>query len=109
MYEFMKKLEPLFSVLPTVVDRLVSLKTLHEEGKTLFYTIFSCCNNVKFLVAVNFHQSLTQVESIQTRLDQSLGIHSQLLKDIQDGLATNIASTQSSLQQFEERLSTLKK
>lgn len=90
VYEFMKKLEPLFSVLPTVVDRLLSLKTLHEE-------------------AVNFHQSLTQVESVQTRLDQSLGIHSQLLKDIQVGLASNIASTESSLKQFEERLSILKK
>jgi len=89
VYEFMKKLEPLFPVLPTVVDRLLSLKMLHEE-------------------AVNFQQSLTQVESVQSRLDQSLATHSQLLKDIKDGLARNIASTQSSLQQFEERISKLK-
>ena len=59
--------------------------------------------------AVNFHQSLTQVENVQSQLDQSLGIHSQLLKDIKEGLSTNIASTQSTLQQFEERLSKIQK
>ena len=42
VYEFMKKLEPLFSVLPTVVDRLLSLKTLHEEGKILNPMTFLC-------------------------------------------------------------------
>ena len=32
MYDFVKKLEPLTSLLPTVIDRLVALQVLHEEG-----------------------------------------------------------------------------
>ena len=32
MYDLMKKMEPLTCLLPTVIDRLVTLQELHEGG-----------------------------------------------------------------------------
>ena len=35
MYDLMKKMEPLTCLLPTVIDRLVTLQELHEGGSDI--------------------------------------------------------------------------
>lgn len=32
VYEIVKKLDPLMGVIPSILDRLLALKNLHEEG-----------------------------------------------------------------------------
>ena len=39
LYEVVKQLEPLLSLLPSVIDRLSSLKVLHDGGN---YSLFIC-------------------------------------------------------------------
>ncbi|XP_046633906.1 dynactin subunit 2-like [Daphnia pulicaria] len=86
LYEVVKQLEPLISLLPSVVDRLSSLKVLHDG-------------------AVNFSQTVGQVESMQSNLDLAIQNQLQLLMDIQEGLSTNVQAMKASIQKLDDKLS----
>jgi len=75
-------------LIPAVIDRLVALKELH--GK-----------------ASNFSNSLTEVENVQDQLNGSLTAHSQLLRDIKDGLIINMNVMTKTVENLEGRLSAM--
>ena len=51
-YEMVKKLEPLMVVLPSVVERLLALKQLHEDGNCLVNNMML---KFLFLLSKNLH------------------------------------------------------
>jgi len=104
-----KKLEPMMYLIPAVIDRLVALKELHGKGKisvtlpletSLIHKIFVC-------TASNFSNSLTEVENVQDQLNGSLTAHSQLLRDIKDGLIINMNVMTKTVENLEGRLSAM--
>ena len=60
-------------------------------------------------VALNFSQSLNQVESVQSQMGNSISSQSQLLKEINEGLVTNVVTFKKAIEQLDGRLSSLKK
>lgn len=90
VFECAQKLEPLVAVLPSIINRLISLKKLHEE-------------------AANISQTVTQLENTQKCMDVSLNTQCQLLSDIQLGLATNMQTMKTAIEELETKLSTKKK
>lgn len=56
------------------------------------------------LLAVNFSQTLSQVENQQTKLVQAIQSQLQLLTDVQQGLSTNVQAVTSAVQTLEQQL-----
>ncbi|KAI9565206.1 hypothetical protein GHT06_008987 [Daphnia sinensis] len=86
LYEMVKQLEPLLLLLPSIVDRLASLKVLHDR-------------------ALNFSQTVTQVENMQTNLDIAIQDQLQLLTNVQEGLSMNMQAMKMSVQKLDDKLS----
>lgn len=86
LYEMVKQLEPLLLLLPSIVDRLSSLKVLHDR-------------------ALNFSQTVSQVENMQTNLDIAIQDQLQLLTNVQEGLSMNMQAMKMSVQKLDEKLS----
>ena len=61
-----------------------------------------------FFLASNFAHSLTEVENTQGQLNGSLAAHSQLLKEVKEGLITNMNTIKKTVEQLESRLAALK-
>jgi len=109
-YEMVKKLEPLMVVLPSVVERLLALKQLHEEGNYLdnnmiIKFLFLLSKNIHFIffLAASFSQSLAHIGNIQGQLEASMKSQAQLLSDIQTGLVANMGSMNEAVKHIEAR------
>ncbi|GBM30971.1 Dynactin subunit 2 [Araneus ventricosus] len=83
LYELAKKVDDLSTSLPQVVERLVSLKDLHEQ-------------------ALQFSKALTQLDTTQQQITSALKNNEKLLKEVQgtflknsEMIETNIASLNS--------------
>jgi predicted PurR-regulated permease PerM len=58
-----------------------------------------------YFIAVNFSQTVGQVESMQSNLDLAIQNQLQLLTDIQEGLSTNVQAMKASIQKLDDKLS----
>jgi len=89
LYEVCMKAEANAVVLPNIVDRLESLQTLHDQ-------------------ASQFSKALTQLDTVQQRLDSSLGSNQSLLTETQTKFSENLSNIQKNFENIEERLNALK-
>jgi len=89
LYEVCMKAEANAVVLPNIVDRLESLQTLHDQ-------------------ASQFSKALTQLDTVQQRLDSSLGSNQKILTETQAKFSENLSNIQKNFENIEERLNALK-
>ncbi|XP_066973011.1 dynactin subunit 2 isoform X2 [Macrobrachium rosenbergii] len=90
LYELVKKTESLCSAVPEVVDRLVSLETLHDQ-------------------AIQFSGSIKQLDVAQTRLTALLQSNSDHLSSVQAKFAHNLEVIQNNITNLDNRIQTLQK
>ena len=113
LYDVCMKAEANAVVLPNIVDRLESLQTLHDQG---MYNPPQCgaieehCYQMFFylVVASQFSKALTQLDTVQQRLDSSLGSNQSLLAETQTKFSENLSNIQKNFENIEERLNALK-
>ena len=112
LYEVCMKAEANAVVLPNIVDRLESLQTLHDQGmyKPQCAAIEGHCYKMIFflVVASQFSKALTQLDTVQQRLDSSLGSNQSLLAETQTKFSENLSNIQKNFENIEERLNALK-
>lgn len=89
LYDVCMKAEANAVVLPNIVDRLDSLQTLHEQ-------------------ASQFSKALTQLDTVQQKLDSSLGSNQKILVETQGKFSENLSNIQKNFENIEERLNALK-
>ena len=89
LYDICNKTEANSVALPEIVDRLDALQLLHEK-------------------ALGFSKAMTQLDSVQQKLDENLASNQKLLKDIQSKFRENLKNIQSNFDNLETRLSELK-
>ncbi|XP_059171561.1 dynactin subunit 2-like [Physella acuta] len=90
LYDIVKKWEATAETLPQVVDRLVSLKDLHEQ-------------------ALQFSQALSFLDTAQQELKASITAHSDMQKQLGSSLAENNKIVQQNIESISKRLDALKK
>ncbi|KAL5247516.1 hypothetical protein ACHWQZ_G019409 [Mnemiopsis leidyi] len=71
VYDSVRKIEPVISILPNIVDRLSALKVLHEQ-------------------AAQFASNLTTLETTQANVTKNLANQSALLKKVEDNISENL-------------------
>ncbi|XP_054723344.1 dynactin subunit 2-A-like [Uloborus diversus] len=89
LYELAKKVDELSTSLPQVVERLVSLKELHEQ-------------------ALQFSKALTQLDTTQQQIANSLKGNEVLLKEVQATFVKNTEMIEANISSLNTRLSALK-
>lgn len=90
LYELMMKWEHTIASLPTIVERMTSLKDLHEQ-------------------ALQFSQTLSYLDSVQQQLGSSLKSNEDLLKSVQFTFAQNLSSIRANCESLDSRLKVLNK
>merc|ERR1712157_68311 len=88
LYAVCMKAEANAVVLPNIVDRLESLQTLHDQ-------------------ASQFSKALTQLDTVQQRLDSSLGSNQKILMETQAKFSENLSNIQNNFENIEQRLNAL--
>merc|ERR1711973_758348 len=88
LYDVCMKAEANAVVLPNIVDRLESLQTLHQQ-------------------ASQFSKALTQLDTVQQKLDSSLGSNQSLLAETQTKFSENLSNIQNNFENIEQRLNAL--
>lgn len=58
-----------------------------------------------YISALNFSQTVSQVENMQTNLDIAIQDQLQLLTNVQEGLSMNMQAMKMSVQKLDEKLS----
>ncbi|GFW79407.1 dynactin subunit 2 [Trichonephila clavipes] len=89
LYELAKKVDDMSSSLPQVVERLVSLKELHEQ-------------------ALQFSKALTQLDATQQQITNSLKNNGTLLKEVQGTFLKNTEMIETNIASLNSRIATLK-
>ncbi|CAG5135090.1 unnamed protein product, partial [Candidula unifasciata] len=90
LYDLVKKWESTAETLPQIVDRLLSLKELHEQ-------------------ALQFSQALSYLDTTQQEVCSSITGHSDMLKQMQSSLVENNQRIQQNVQSIDKRLKALEK
>ncbi|VDI63183.1 Hypothetical predicted protein [Mytilus galloprovincialis] len=90
LYELVKKWNSVSDTLPQVVDRLVSLKDLHEQ-------------------ALQMTQTLGYLDTAQQEINSSLHSHGDLLKQIQETFKQNTDAIKTNTEKLEQRMKTVQK
>eukprot|EP00051_Salpingoeca_urceolata_P027279 m.480781 g.480781 ORF g.480781 m.480781 type:complete len:392 (+) comp21951_c0_seq1:95-1270(+) len=85
LYELTKRWDPVVSSMPQVVDRLVSLKTLHEQG-------------------AEFGRTLAHLETVQSGISESLATQSATLTTVEESLRANAAKIEANFSSLEKRM-----
>jgi len=88
LYDVCMKAEANAVVLPNIVDRLDSLQTLHQQ-------------------ASQFSKALTQLDTVQQKLDSSLGSNQKILMETQAKFSENLSNIQNNFENIEQRLNAL--
>jgi len=88
LYDVCVKAEANAVVLPNIVDRLDSLQTLHQQ-------------------ASQFSKALTQLDTVQQKLDSSLGSNQKILMETQAKFSENLSNIQNNFENIEQRLNAL--
>ncbi|GFT72091.1 dynactin subunit 2 [Nephila pilipes] len=89
LYELAKKVDEMSSSLPQVVERLVSLKELHEQ-------------------ALQFSKALTQLDATQQQITSSLKNNGTLLKEVQGTFLKNTEMIETNIASLNSRIAALK-
>jgi len=89
LYDICNKTEANSVALPELVDRLDALQLLHEK-------------------ALGFSKAMTQLDSVQQKLDDNLASNQKLLQDTQAKFSENLSNIQNNFNHIETRLSALK-
>ncbi|XP_063693313.1 dynactin subunit 2-like [Bolinopsis microptera] len=71
VFDTVRKIEPVISTLPNIVDRLTALKVLHEQ-------------------AAQFASNLTTLETTQANVTKNLANQGALVKKVEDNIAENL-------------------
>jgi len=71
VFDMLRKVEPVVSTLPDIVERLTALKSLHEQATTLA-------------------GNLTQLESTQSNITKSISQQESLLKKVEENISGNM-------------------
>lgn len=87
-YDLVKKLEPLVVILPPIVERFLSLASLHDHA-----------SNITF--------KLTQIENRENHVSSELANYALVLKDVQEGLVTSMETFEVAVQKLNERIDKL--
>ncbi|CAI9741732.1 Hypothetical predicted protein [Octopus vulgaris] len=90
LYEIVKKWESMADVLPQVVDRLTTLKDIHEQ-------------------ALQFSQALVYLDTAQQEIRKTLTEHGDMMKQLEDSFKQNTDVIKKNCQSLEERMKSLKK
>ncbi|XP_052833109.1 dynactin subunit 2-A [Octopus bimaculoides] len=90
LYEIVKKWESMADVLPQVVDRLTTLKDIHEQ-------------------ALQFSQALVYLDTAQQEIRKTLTEHGDMMKQLEDSFKQNTDGIKKNCQSLEERMKALKK
>jgi len=90
LFELTKKWETTAESLPQVVERLVSLKELHEQ-------------------ALQFSQALSYLDTAQQEVSKNLAANSDMQKQLQDNLKDNNKLIEQNVKNIEQRLKALGK
>lgn len=90
LYELVKKWNSVSETLPHVVDRLVSLKDLHEQ-------------------ALQMTQTLGYLDTAQEEINSSLNSHGDMLKQIQTTFKQNTDAIKTNIEKLEGRMKTIQK
>lgn len=89
LYELSKKVDELSTGLPQVVERLVSLKDLHEQ-------------------ALQFSKALTQLDTTQQQIANSMKNNETALKEVQATFSKNTEMIESNISSLNARITSLK-
>ncbi|XP_035226105.1 dynactin subunit 2-A-like [Stegodyphus dumicola] len=89
LYELAKKVDELSSSLPQVVQRLVSLKDLHEQ-------------------ALQFSKALTQLDTTEQQITNALKNNEVMLKEVQATFLKNIEMIETNITSLNARIQALK-
>lgn len=89
LYELSKKVDELSTCLPPVVERLVSLKDLHEQ-------------------ALQFSKALTQLDTTQQQIANSLKNNETMLKEVQETFGKNTEMIEANITSLNSRIAILK-
>ncbi|KAG8187399.1 hypothetical protein JTE90_016943 [Oedothorax gibbosus] len=89
LYELAKKVDELSSSLPQVVERLVSLKELHEQ-------------------ALQFSKALTQLDTTQQQITNALKNNETMLKEVQGTFVKNTEMIETNITSLNTRIASLK-
>ncbi|GIY19198.1 dynactin subunit 2-B [Caerostris extrusa] len=89
LYELAKKIDDLSSSLPQVVERLVSLKELHEQ-------------------ALQFSKALTQLDTTQQQITNALKNNETMLKEVQGTFVKNTEMIETNIASLNSRIAALK-
>ncbi|CAL1536482.1 unnamed protein product [Lymnaea stagnalis] len=90
LYDIVKKWEGTAETLPQVVDRLISLKELHEQ-------------------ALQFSQALSYLDTAQQELKASITAHSDMQKQLETSLEENNKIVRQNVESIGKRLDSIKK
>ncbi|KAF8796366.1 dynactin subunit 2-like [Argiope bruennichi] len=88
LYELAKKVDDLSTSLPQVVERLVSLKDLHEQ-------------------ALQFSKALTQLDTTQQQITSALKNNEKLLKEVQGTFLKNSEMIETNIANINSRVAAL--
>ena len=89
LYDLCVKNEANAVALPTVVDRLDALQSLHEN-------------------ALQFTKTVAQLDTVQQKLELNLSNNQKMLKETQNKFGDNLSNIQNNFGNIEQRLSDLK-
>jgi dynactin-2 len=90
LYEMVSANQGMATALPEVVDRLDSLQALHEQ-------------------ALQFSKTLTQLDSVQQKLELNLSGNKKILDDTKSKFSENLETIQKNFDSLDQRLAKLKK
>ncbi|KAL5006481.1 hypothetical protein ScPMuIL_015287 [Solemya velum] len=90
LYNMVKKWESIAESVPQVVDRLVSLKELHEQ-------------------ALQFSQALSALDSAQQEISTSIMSHGEMVKQLQVTFKENTDALKSNCESIDSRIKNIKK
>ncbi|XP_022310704.2 dynactin subunit 2-like isoform X2 [Crassostrea virginica] len=90
LYDMVKKWDSVRDTLPNVVDRLVSLKELHEQ-------------------ALQFSQLLSHLDTAQQEITTTLADHGDMMKKLQTMFKENSSTIQGNCESLDKRMKSLSK
>ncbi|XP_044732030.1 dynactin subunit 2 [Chrysoperla carnea] len=90
LYNFVKTIEPMVDLLPQTVQRLNALNVFHQQ-------------------AIEFSNSLSQLESLQNQISSGVQNNKALLQGVQESFAINLDVINKNITSLNERLDALKK
>ncbi|XP_076161871.1 dynactin subunit 2 [Ptiloglossa arizonensis] len=90
MYEIMKQTETMSQILPQTVNRMLALKTIHQQ-------------------AAKFNKSLIRLEELQSQITVDLESNKSLLKGVQESFASNLEIIKNNSEALDERIKKLSK